>query len=120
MKTIMMTMIALIIGTFTFAQTVEYKGSKENIAKAVEKGEFIFVFSDGSSSEDIDKNAQYYTDYFKVAYDAESKEATIVMVDNSEMGRRVITRFLLSSGVKSVTMDGENHTLNDFFEKYLK
>lgn len=117
MKTIMMTMIALVIGTFTFAQTVEYKG---NIAKAVEKGEFVFVFSEGSSSEDIDKNAQYYTEYFKVAYDAESKEATIVMVDNSEMGRRVITRFLLSNGVKSVTMDGENHSLNDFFEKYLK
>ena len=120
MKTVMMTFFALMIGALAFSQSVEYKGTKEDIAKAVEKGVFIFAFSESASSDEINKNAQYYTDYFTVSFNDETKEALIKMEDNSEMGRRVITRFLLSSGVKSVVLDGEKLTLNDFFEKYLK
>jgi hypothetical protein len=120
MKTIIITLVALVFSAFSFAQTVSYKGSGEDVKKGVEKGEFVFVFDAGASAEEINKNANYYTDYFNVAFNDETKTAIITMVDNSEMGRRVITRFLLSNGIKSVALDGQEHTLNDFYDKYLK
>lgn len=120
MKTIMFTLVALLFSAFSFAQTVTYKGSGEDVKKGIEKGEFVFVFGADASAEEINKNANYYTDYFTVSFSDATKTAIITMVDNSEMGRRVITRFLLSNGIKSVAIDGKEHTLNDFYDTYLK
>lgn len=120
MKNLIMSVLTVMIAIFSYAQTVEYKGGVEDLKNGVEQGKFIFTFSESTSEEEINKNAQYYTNTLKVEYSSDSKEAIISMVDNSEMGRRVITRFLLSNGIKAVIIDGNKYTLNDFFDKYLK
>jgi sporulation protein YlmC with PRC-barrel domain len=119
MKNVMMTLMTLLMGVFVFGQTATYKGSVEDIKKGVKEGVFLFIMPAEASQDEVTKNAEYYTDYFTVNYDASAKTVKITMVDNSQMGRRVITRFLLSNGVKSIKVGNEELTLNDFFDKYL-
>lgn len=119
MKNVITTLMMLLLGVFVYGQTATYNGSAEDIKKGIEQGEFSFTLPGESSADEVNKNAQYYTDYFTVNYDASAKVAKIKMVDNSQMGRRVITRFLLSNGVKAVKVGDDEITLNDFFEKYL-
>lgn len=120
MKKLFMLSIILFSSIVAFSQTATIDGNKETMKKAVEKGVFEISMPSSVSIDDINKNKEYYTDYFTVDYNDANKLATITMVDDSAKSRRVITRLLLSVGVKEVNVDGKDYTFNDFFNTFLQ
>lgn len=112
-------LFVMFLGTYGLnAQTASIEGDAETMAKQVEQGVFEILMPSSVTADEARKNADYYTDYFTVDFNAETKIAKITMVDNSQMGRRVITRFLLSNEVRELIFNGQNYTLSDFFMKY--
>lgn len=104
---------------FGFAQTASISGDEAKIAEQVEKGEFKIEMPESTSAEDLMKSAEYYVDYFTVKYNEESKVATINMVDNTPSSRRVINRLLLSNGVRTIAFNGQEYSINEFYDGYL-
>ena len=101
------------------AQTATVNGDAESMKRSVSEGVFEFTLPETANEEDVSRTANYYTDYFTVDYNHDSKKATITMVDNDAMTRRIITRFLLSNDVKLIDFDGKNYTINEFYEKHM-
>lgn len=108
-----------IITIGTFAQTATVNGDEEQMKRAVEEGVFMFTLPETATVEQVQKSANFYTDYFTVDYNDEQKTTKIVMIDNDAMTRRIITRFLISNKIQTVDFNGENYTVNDFYEKFM-
>lgn len=114
-------MLLVFVLTFglAFAQTASISGDEATIAKQVEIGSFEIQMPESTSAEDLNKSAEYYVDYFTVKYDDKSKVASIKMVDNTPSSRRVINRLLLSNGVRTIAFNGEEYSINEFYDNYL-
>lgn len=119
MKNIITLFVFVFIFGLSFAQIASVSGDEATIAKQVETGSFEIQMPESTSAEDINKSAEYYVDYFTVEYDADSKVAKINMVDNTASSRRVINRLLLSNGVRTIDFNGEEFSINEFYDKYL-
>ena len=120
MKNLIIILVALFTVSISFSQNAKYNGSKEEVKAAKESGVYEFTLPQGVEEDEVNKNAGYYTDYFDVEYNHESRVAIITMKDNDEMGRRVINRFLLSSGAKHIEIEGEEFTLSKFFNNFMR
>lgn len=90
------------------------------LAKSKGSGEYIFTLPSTVSKEDVEKSSKYYTHYFSVDFKEDAHEATINLVNNEVKSRFVIARFLTSCGVRFITVDGKNVTLDEFSNTYLK
>ncbi len=101
------------------SKTALSKGAIE-ISKSKENGNYSFTLPKGISAATIEQNAKSYTMYFKVNYNEGTQEAHITMVTNDEKSRHVICRFMISSGIEKINVDGKEIMLEDFFTTYLK
>lgn len=119
MKNIITLFVFVLTIGFGFAQTASISGDQNTIAEQVEKGEFKIEMPESTSAEDVMKSAEYYVDYFTVEFNEESKVATINMVDNTPTSRRVINRLMLSSGVRTIAFNGEEYSINEFYDQFL-
>jgi capsule polysaccharide export protein KpsE/RkpR len=123
MKKIIYTLFVLIgLSSFGFAQEaneIAQTGSKTEIVNSKVSGVYQFTLAH-QTPEGIEKSAEYYTNYFSVAFDEASKVATITMVTNDEKSRPVIIRFLTSAGIRYINMDGTVISNNEFMVEYLK
>lgn len=104
---------------FSQTPTASVSGDAETMKNAIDKGVFEFTLPDYVTEEQVRKSANYYTDYFTVDYTHENRLAKITMLDNDPMTRRIITRFLISTKVKLIAFDGNEYTINEFYEKYM-
>ena len=115
------TLIAMMVFTLgAFAQIAKVEGDKDLLKSNLDKNKVIFVMPSDIVSENIDKSAQYYTDYFTVDFNNESKVTKILMVTENESDRRVIVRFLLSVGVRTIEFDGQDYTIMEFYSSFLE
>ena len=117
-KVIALFVFVLMIGV-GFAQTASVAGDESTIAKQVNEGKFVIEMPESTKADDLNKSAEYYVDYFTVDYNSESHEATINMVDNTPSSRRVINRLLLSNGVRNIAFNGEEYSINEFYDEFL-
>lgn len=120
MKNLLLLFIISLLSFYSYSQKATVNGNLESIKKEVSEGVFTFVLPESTVEADIKKSAEYYTDYFTVNYNGNSKVAIIKMKENTPSARRVIVRFLLSSDVKSIDFQGKEHSINDFYEKFLE
>lgn len=120
MKNLILLLSITAFSFYGYSQNAKVSGNLESLKKEVREGVFTFVLPESITEADVNKSAQYYTDYFTVTYNDNSKVANIKMKENTPAARRVIIRFLLSSGVKSIDFQGKEHTINDFYEKFLE
>lgn len=124
MKTLFYSLLMIFsLGSVAVAQEtngVAIAPSKTEIAKGKENGNFKFFMPEGVSAEEVAQSAKYYTHYFTVDYDSNTRAAKISMVTNDEKSRSVIVRFLVSNNVQTVDVEGTMVSVYDFFEKYLK
>jgi hypothetical protein len=72
------------------------------------------------TAEDIANYSQYYESFFTVVYNANTKMATIKMINNDSPTRRIIIRFLASNQIQNVTVDNVSYDLNSFYDNFLK
>lgn len=100
----------------------EIAGSKGKSELTASKttGVYTFTMPDGITKEEIEKNAKYYTHYFTVAFDENSRVATVNMVSNQSKNRIIIARFLTACGLRYVDVDKSMVSIDDFIKSYLQ
>ncbi len=120
MKKLIVVFIGVVLfGMGTFAQTAEFKGSADSFQATVAEGLFEVKMPESTEVSEVERTSAYYTNYFTVEYDADTKIAVVQMVDNTPDNRRVINRFLLSNGVKDISFDGSNYSINQFYTQFM-
>lgn len=109
--------------SFSFGQEVENiavsNGTKE-LASSKISGEYEFQFETERTSESVEKAASFYTQYFTVDFDEETQLVKIKMIENTASSRIIIARFLSYNKVQYVKIDGDETSVSDFMDKYLK
>lgn len=120
MKKLITLFTILIFTAISFAQTAKVEGDKALLEEKLSNNIVEFIMPSETTSEDVSKSAQYYTEYFTVEYDDDSKVAKIVLVNEDPIAKRVITRFLLSTGVRTINFSGEDHTIMGFYSTFLE
>lgn len=124
MKRLIYTLFAVMLVSFAAnaqepAELAVSKGG-DALAKSKISGEYVFTLPASVSKEDVEKSAKYYTHYFTVNFDAGSHDAKVVLTNNEIKSRYVIARFLSSCGVRFITVDGKNVSLDEFSNTYFK
>ena len=121
MKKILGLAVGLFLSVFTFAQShVTFDNETTGYDKAATT-EFHFTFDATFKVEDLNSNASYYTDYFTVAVNAEgtSFDVTITLVQDDEMSRRVISRYMISNQVAGISANGQDLSVDEFMGEYI-
>lgn len=124
MKTLFLTTMLLLGLTMTsYGQEklgTAISKSKSELAQSKTNGKYTFTLPSGTSTETVQQNAKYYTNYFTVDYVVATNVANITMVTNDERSRHVICRFLIASGVEKINVDGTEFPVEEFYTNYLK
>ena len=120
MKKLFTLIITIAFATISFAQTANVEGNKDSLEKKLADNYVEFLMPKNTKTEEVEKSAQYYTEYFTVEFDEVSKKAKIKLIDMDPMARRVITRFLLSAGVRTINFDNQDYTIMEFYSNFLE
>jgi hypothetical protein len=94
--------------------------SKASLVKGVETGLIEITLPETVKKEEIEKYATYYTNAFVVNFNEKTHVASMKMVENTSLNRRVILRFLAANQVQNVAVEGKSFLMNDFYENFLK
>lgn len=123
MKKILTLVLIAFIGGSVIAQeapsTAKIQSAEKFTASKV-NGIYVFQMPSSVTAEQIKKSASYYSQYFKVDFDAKSHDAKITMVKNDDVSKHVIVRFLVANGIKEINMTGKNYDVESFFRDYIK
>jgi hypothetical protein len=120
MKKLIALFTLVFLGFVASAQTASVAGTPATMKEGVKQGVFKFDMPKSTLAEEIKRTSNFYVDYFTVAFNNESKQVTISMVDNSPEGRRVVTRFLLSNKVSVIAFDGKEYKITEFYDNYMR
>ena len=124
MKKILGLIAGLTLGAMTFAQTgIVFTDAADETYDKTATTEFHFDFGSDITLETINESATYYTDYFTVSAEAkgEGHAVTVTLVEDTEMSRRVIARFLAtaSSFKTPINVNGTDWQVKDFVEVHI-
>ena len=120
MKKLIILFAITIFAGVGFAQTAVVSGTTATLNKNLEQNFVEFKMPSEVTTEVVDKSAQYYTDYFTVDFKPETYIARINIIDQEAQARRVISRFLLSTGVRTVNFEGKDYTIMEFYSNFLE
>lgn len=119
----LMTLFAVILFAFGgFSQTAKVEGTQAELKSQLAKNRVEFILPTNVTAEKVSKSAAYYTDYFSVNFDAKTHKASLefVKAGNMDMSHRVVTRFLLSCGIRNVNFDGKDYTIMQFYSNFMR
>lgn len=123
MKKILGLVVGLAFTAFTYAQdmAITFTDAEEGYDPAATTV-FNFEFS-GATTESITEASTFYEDYFNVASteSGDLHNVVVTLVDDSEMARRVIGRFLATatSHKTPITAEGTAYSVREFTDTYL-
>ena len=82
---------------------------------------FHFDFSSNYTADQIKEGSQYYLDYFTVTVTEKDggHAVEIKLVEDTEMSRRVVTRFFVTLGVENIGVNGTNMDVHEFVTQYI-
>jgi hypothetical protein len=121
MKKVLGLLVGLFLTVSTFANGIVTYSDAATADNAKTSGVFNFSFDSNYSITDITKTANYYTNYFTVTSVQSENGITvkISLVEDSEMARRVVTRFFVSLEVKTIIVDSKEVKTDDFIHTYV-
>ena len=121
MKKVLGLLVGLFLTVSTFANGIVTYSDAATAENAKTVGIFNFSFDSNYSIKDITKTANYYTNYFSVAplQTENGISVKISLIEDSEMARRVITRFFISLEIKAITVNGKEVKLEEFIKNYV-
>ena len=124
MKKIIFTLIAVLsislVGLSQEASKMALTEGHTALVKSQETREYIYTLPSDVTSEHVEKVSKYYLTYFTIDFDESTKVAKVKMNAQSEKGEMVMGRFLSSCGVRNITVDDKEMTLDTFMREYLK
>lgn len=118
-------LLGIIIGLFltitTFSQSGVSFSVDDNYSRFTAQS-FEFTFSKSYDIDQINKSASFYIDYFTVEVsnlnDSENK-ILIKLVEDTELSRRVISRFFGSLDINDIKVNGIYISIDDFMTNYI-
>ena len=112
--------VGLTAGAFAQERsTVAAAPGKKEVVESKTSGNYSFTMPEGITRQEVEDNSKYYTRYFTVKYSESDRKVSIAMVTNDEKSRHVIIRFMVACGVSTITMDGKEYPLEDFFTNFM-
>lgn len=120
MKKLFLLFAITLFAGVAFAQTANVSGTEESLNKNLEENFIEFEMPEEVTSDVVEKSAQYYTDYFTVDFDENTQIARINITDQKDQAKRVISRFLLSSGVRTINFQNKDYTIMEFYSNFLE
>ncbi|RFC54353.1 hypothetical protein [Brumimicrobium aurantiacum] len=120
MKKLIILFAMAFLTSLGFAQTATVEGTAANLKENLAEDFIEFTMPSEVTTEDVEKSSQYYTDYFNVSFDDNTNLARIDLVNQDQQAKRVITRFLLSTGVRTVNFEGTDYTIMEFYSNFLE
>jgi hypothetical protein len=118
-----LTLVLVLAGSTAFkAQqiTLVSKLSSQEIELEAKKGHFQWVFPEGTTVENLENKAKYYTSFFTYSFNKETKLVDLYPMTDSEDTRRVMLRFLGANQIQKISVGEEEYELYMFYEKYMK
>jgi hypothetical protein len=120
MKTIFSTIVFVLAMAFSFGQDLAVVKSAKDLTGIKETGKGYITLPAEMTKDAVAASASYYTRYFTVDFNENTKVATITMVNNDERSRQVIVRFLVACSIQKIDVAGDVISRDDLFEKYLR
>ncbi|MFK8046413.1 MAG: hypothetical protein AB8B72_13035 [Crocinitomicaceae bacterium] len=120
MKKIFSAILLVLISASVIGQSVEYKDiTTANEAKL--NGVFHFDFDSYFTSDALKKASGFYTEQFKVDYikTATGHTATITILTDDNLSRKVIERYFATLGVQKINVDGAEVDVRPFLFKFV-
>ena len=121
MKKILGLAAGLLLTAATFAQTgVKFTDAVDGYNKTTATT-FHFNLESGFTLESINTTAAFYTSYFTVAATPGTGGTAIAisLVEDTEMARRVISRFFISLEVQNIEVNGTSMPIFDFMDTHI-
>jgi regulatory protein YycI of two-component signal transduction system YycFG len=123
MKKVLFILVALfMVSAYSYAQQanqVLIQVGKESIKEKINAGSLEVFFNVNKDATEIRTNANYYVSHFKVNYDEKTGRAMITFIDQSQMSRKVVERFLISNQITEVIIDGKPMPVQNFMDQFL-
>lgn len=123
MKKLIFTFVTLfVVAGYTQAQQanqVLIQVGKESVKEKINAGSLEVFFNVNKNATEIRTNANYYVSYFKVNYDEKTGRAMITFIDESQMSRKVVERFLISNQITEVVINGKPMPVQNFMDQFL-
>jgi len=111
---------SILLTNFSFSQVAVARVSSAQELQGIKTtGKCVITLPVAFTKAEVADRSKYYTLYFTVDYNEQSREATITMVENSARSRQIIERFLIACDVESVLVGDEVVHHGELFEKYL-
>lgn len=120
MKKIFGLAFGLLLTAFTYGQTVTFNDAGPNYNKLTTT-EFNFSLDATYTDQGIVDASAYYTDYFTITPQttATGHDINIKLVEDTEINRRIITRFFMTLGTQEITVGGNALTTENFMQTYI-
>jgi hypothetical protein len=111
----------LLLSVFTMAQQGASFNDADSDYDKTATTAFNFTLDANYSLGDINNTASFYPDYFTVAAVAQGDGhiVTITLTEDTEMSRRVISRFFVSLEITEIDVNGTTLEINNFSATYL-
>jgi hypothetical protein len=123
MKKVVFILVALFMvsayGHAQQANQVLIQVGKESIKEKINAGSLELFFNVNKDASDIRTSANWYVSYFNVNYDQKTGRAMITFVDQSQMSRKVVERFLISNQITEVVVNGKVMPVQNFMDQFL-
>ncbi|MFM7661499.1 MAG: hypothetical protein ACKO6A_02420 [Bacteroidota bacterium] len=123
MKSIFFSFLFSALALTSYSQenvTIGKSQTVSELAQSKNNGVYTFYFPTSITKEKIMAAAKYYPDYFSYTINEKENSVKIQLVENTEINRRIITRFLVSVGLQKIEVDKNELLIHEFFESYLK
>lgn len=124
MKNLFYSLVVLLsVVSFSFGQDMSYvavSNGKAALVKSKTSGEFDFKFDPNRAEGSVEKAASFYEKHFSVDYNSTTGDVKIKMKDNEPSSRMIVARFLSYNQTRYIDVDGEEITMSDFIDLYLK
>lgn len=121
MKKILGLAAGILLTAATYAQSgVTFADAKDGYDKASTQS-FNFTFETSHTAEELNKNGVFYVDYFTTTVTEVNGHLNVnfKLVEDTEMARRVITRYFSNLEIKQITVNGNTMLLQDFMDQYI-
>jgi hypothetical protein len=122
MKSILFSVLFLVITSTYFSQGISIVGKAQTVTELVQSknnGIYTFYFPETITKDKIETAANYYPTYFSYSINEEENSIKITLLENSANNRRIIMRFLMSARLQKIKVGDSELLIQEFYDNHL-
>ncbi len=119
MKKLLLLFAVTFIATASFAQRT-VKLTSESLSKGRTTGVYVISTSNDLTASEVDGVKGYYKEYLSTSMNDVKHELTVTLSKPEEMNVRVMNRLMVALDVETFSVDGQNYTFDQLYDKFIK